>query len=168
MAKVIITCGKLCSGKTTYSETLCQKLPAVLFSIDDLTMLLLGPYPGDVLDEYFEKLQGYFYKKAADTAKNGVNVVLDLGLWQKSERLEAREFFKAEGVDLEIHYLKISDSLWRERIKNRNESISDQTRSSENPFKPLPYFVDENLLKKFESFFEEPDEQEVDKIILQG
>ena len=158
MAKVIITCGRLCSGKTTYAERIAKELPAVHFSIDDLTLLLLGPYPGDMLDEYVEKLKGYLYSKAAQTDKNGINVVIDHGLWTREERANTKEYFRREGVECELHYIKVSDRTWRSRIERRNKDI-DAGKSD-------AYYVDENLLKKFEGFFEEPIEDEVDKIIL--
>ena len=158
MAKVILTCGRLCSGKTTYSERLARELPAVHFSIDDITLLLLGPMPGDILDEYFEKLEGYFYEKAAETAKNGINAIIDIGLWTASEREYAKKFFRDRGVECEIHYLKVPERIWKERIEKRNRDVSDG--------KSRAYFVDENLLKKFESFFEEPAEGEVERIVL--
>ncbi len=157
MAKVILTCGRLCSGKTTYSERLSRELPAVHFSIDDLTLLLLGPQPGDILDEYFDKLEIYFYEKAAETAKNGINCVIDVGLWTADERAYAKKFFLDRGVDCEIHYLKIPDNIWKNRIEKRNRDISEG--------KSRAYYVDENLLKKFESFFEEPSDDEITRII---
>lgn len=157
MAKVVITCGKLCSGKTTYAEALSDELPAVHFSIDDLTLLLLGPYPGDILDEYFTKLEGYFYEQCVKLARRGINSVIDLGLWTKKERIQAREYFREKGVECEIHYLKIEDNLWHKRIEKRNRDIEDGAVKA--------YYVDENLLKKFESWFEEPEPEEVDKII---
>ena len=154
MAKVILTCGKLCSGKTTYSKRLAEALPAVRFSVDEITLLLLGPYPGDILDEYFEKLEGYLYEKAAETVKNGVNAVIDTGLWTEDERKYAKKFFADKGVSCEIHYLKISDEKWRERIDKRNRDVSDGKVSA--------YYVDENLLKKFERSFEEPSPGDAD------
>lgn len=157
MAKVILTCGRLCSGKTTYAKKLCQELPAVHYSIDELTMLLLGPYPGDILDEYFEKLEGYFYSKAAETAKSGINAVIDVGLWTKDERTAAREYFKNAGAECEIHYIKVADSVWKERIERRNADI-EAGRSND-------YYVDGNLFRKFETMFEEPQPEEIDATV---
>ncbi len=158
MAKVILTCGRLCSGKTTYAEMLAKDLPAVHFSIDDLTLLLLGPMPGDILDEYVEKLEGYYFKKAAETAKNGINAVIDLGLWTKAERENAKRYFLEDGAECEIHYLKVDESTWKKRIEKRNRDVEEGRNMS--------YFVDENLLNKFQSFFEEPSEGEVDRVIF--
>ena len=158
MARIIITCGKLCSGKTTYAKKLANELPAVDFSVDDLTLLLLGPYPGEVLDEYVEKLEGYFFEKSIELAKRGISSVIDIGLWTKAEREAVKRFYLERGAACELHYIKISDSVWRERVEKRNKDVEEGRNSA--------YYVDENLLKKFESFFEEPSPDEVDEIVF--
>ena len=157
MAKIILTCGKICSGKTTYAKRLARELPAVHFSVDDLTMLLLGPYAGDVLEEYVEKLEGYFFEKAVELAKSGISSVIDIGLWTEEERKDARRFFSERGVGCEIHYIKIPDDVWRGRIAKRNKDIEAG--------KSRDYYVDENLMKKFQSCFEEPSRESVDRVI---
>lgn len=42
MSKVILICGKMCSGKTTYAKSLIKKNPVVLLSCDELTTLFFG------------------------------------------------------------------------------------------------------------------------------
>lgn len=157
MAKIILTCGKICSGKTTYAKRLARELPAVHFSVDDLTMLLLGPYAGDTLDEYVGKLEGYFFEKAVELVKSGISSVIDIGLWTEEEREDARRFFGERGVGCEIHYIKIPDDVWLGRIAKRNKDIEAG--------KSRDYYVDENLMKKFQSCFEEPSLESVDRVI---
>lgn len=157
MSRIIITCGRLCSGKTTYAKSLADRLPAVHFSIDELTMLLLGPYAGDLLDEYFEKLEPFFFEKAIELSRRGISSVIDLGLWTREERDSARRFFRERGADCEIHYIKVPDGVWKERIAKRNRDIEAGLSKD--------YYVDENLMKKFESFFEEPSPDEVDLVV---
>ena len=157
MARIIITCGKLCSGKTTYSKRLAKEIGAVRLSVDEITLLLLGPFAGDILDEYFQKLEKYLMEKSLEAAEAGVSSVIDLGLWTKAEREKVREFYRERGAECEIHYLKVPDGVWRERIEKRNREIEAGLTEA--------YPVDENLLKKFESFFEEPSPDEVDAII---
>ncbi len=157
MARIIITCGKLCSGKTTYSKRLAKEIGAVRLSADEITLLLLGPFAGDILDEYFQKLEKYLMEKSLEAAEAGVSSVIDLGLWTKAEREKVRKFYRERGAECEIHYLKVPDGVWRERIEKRNREIEAGLTEA--------YPVDENLLKKFESFFEEPSPGEVDAII---
>lgn len=157
MARIILTCGKICSGKTTYSQKLAKELPAVYFSVDELTLLLLGPCPGDILDEYVEKLEPYFFEKSIELAERGISSVIDVGLWTKAEREDVRKFYGDRGASCELHYIKIPDDEWRLRIDRRNADVEAGKADA--------YYVDENLLKKFESFFEEPLPGEVDLII---
>ena len=157
MARIIITCGKLCSGKTTYSKRLAKEIGAVRLSVDEITLLLLGPFAGDILDEYFQKLEKYLMEKSLEAAEAGVSSVIDLGLWTKAEREKVRKFYRERGAECEIHYLKVPDGVWRERIEKRNREIEAGLTEA--------YPVDENLLQKFESFFEEPSPDEVDAII---
>ena len=46
MAKVILICGKICSGKTTYAKSLIKEKSAVLLSVDEITIILFGPNGG--------------------------------------------------------------------------------------------------------------------------
>lgn len=157
MARIIITCGKICSGKTTYAKRLVKEIGAVHLSVDDITLLLLGPFPGDILDEYVEKLEGYFLEKSLEIAAAGNNVVIDLGLWTRLEREDVREFYRKRGAECELHYIKIPDKVWRERIEKRNRDVEAGLVQA--------YLVDENLQRKFESWFEEPTRDEVDEVI---
>ena len=47
MAKVILTCGKLGCGKTTYAKRLCAERGAVLLSADELMLALFGQDAGE-------------------------------------------------------------------------------------------------------------------------
>ena len=38
MSKVILTCGKICCGKTTYAQKLCKENNAILLSVDEITL----------------------------------------------------------------------------------------------------------------------------------
>ena len=55
--KVIMTCGKPCSGKTTYAKAYCERHNAVLLSADELMLSLFGNDAGEKHDEYVEKIK---------------------------------------------------------------------------------------------------------------
>ena len=105
MAKVIMTCGKICTGKSTYSGKLSKEYKGVVLSVDEITLALFEHDIGDKHDEYVEKAELYLYKKSLEIIENGIDVILDWGFWQKSERDYAREFYKAHGIGYEFHYL---------------------------------------------------------------
>ncbi|MBS7295851.1 MAG: AAA family ATPase [Treponema sp.] len=62
MAKVYILCGKICSGKSTYSQQLRKDKKAVILSVDDITLTLLGQNGGDTLDVYVENWSSTFFR----------------------------------------------------------------------------------------------------------
>ena len=64
MAKVYLICGKLCCGKTTYSQKLCAENDAVLLSVDEMILFVLGQNCGAKLDEYVLNEKKYLLNKS--------------------------------------------------------------------------------------------------------
>lgn len=154
MANVILICGKICSGKSTYAERLRTENNAAVLSVDEIMLGIFGQYVGEKHDEYCENLQKYLFNKSLELIEVGVNVILDWGFWQKDEREFAKEFYKSRNIDCEFHYIDVSDEVWKQRIEKRNSSISDVDLNA--------YFVDDNLARKFGAIFECPGEDEID------
>lgn len=159
MAKVILICGKICCGKSTYAEQLRVQNNAVLLSTDEITLALFGQHCGDNHDAYVERTQNYLFNKSLELIEVGINVILDWGFWLKEERDYAREFYNSRNIDCEFYYIDISDETWKARLKKRNSEVIAETTSA--------YYVDDNLATKFASIFEVPSEDEID-VIYQG
>ncbi len=157
MAKVIMTCGRICSGKSTYAEELRKKHKGVLLSVDEITLALFGQNAGDKHDDYVERAEKYLFGKSLEIIENGIDVILDWGFWQKAERDYARSFYKNHGVECEFHYIDISDEEWKRRIEKRNGMVEKGEISA--------YFVDENLAVKADGFFEKPLDGEIDIMV---
>lgn len=160
MSKVILICGKLCSGKTTYAKKLCHERKAVALSIDELMLSLLEPYLGDRHEYYTEKAQRYLFDKSLEILAAGADVVLDWGFWTKTSREYAKEFYKSRGIPCEMHYIAIDDAEWKARIAKRNEAVSAGETGA--------YFVDENLVEKFAGLFELPRYDEINVLASDG
>ncbi len=154
MANVWMTCGKICSGKSTYARELRRRHHAAVLSVDEITLALFGPEPGDMLDEYVQRAETYLYQKSVELVETGINVVLDWGFWTKRERDEAREFYAAHGIACYFHYLEIGEEEWRRRIEKRNAAVLAHKISA--------YYVDEGLARKFADVFEPPARSEID------
>jgi len=154
MAKVILICGKICSGKSTYAEQMRVQNHAVLLSTDEITLALFGQYCGDKHDDYVERTQNYLFNKSLEFIEVGINVILDWGFWVKEKRDYAREFYNSRNIEYEIHYIDISDETWKMRLTKRNRAILAKETSA--------YYVDENLASKFGAIFEKPDMNEID------
>ncbi len=156
MAKVYLICGKLCCGKTTYSQKLCAENDVVLLSVDEMTLTVFGQNCGDKHDEYVLNAKKYLLSKSLELIDKNINIVLDWGFWTRKEREFAKDFYKSRGIDCELHYIDISDDVCKARIEKRNKAVLTDKTSA--------YYVDENLLDKFNSIFEAPSEDEIDVV----
>ena len=154
MAKVIMTCGKLCSGKTTYAKKLQQEGRAVILSIDEIMLAVFGQDAGEKHDDYVAGIKRYLYQKTLEINSNGLDVILDWGFWTKEERACARSFFGSNGITNEFHFIDIDDGEWHRRIEERNQEALAQNIDA--------YYVDEGLAEKFNAIFEKPDPSEID------
>lgn len=154
MAKVILTCGKICSGKSTYAHKLRTENNAVLLSVDEITLALFGRDAGENHDTMVERTEKYLFEKSAEIIRTGINVVLDWGFWTKAERDFAKEFYRSRGIAYEFHYIDISDETWHANLTKRNGEVLAGKTSA--------YYVDDGLAKKFEAIFEVPDRSEMD------
>ena len=157
MGKVIIVCGKICSGKSYYSRKLKEELNAVIISPDEATYDLIKNEQGEFYNIFSDRLIKYLTKKVGEIAKAGVNVIFERGLWSKQERKNAREYYKNNGIECEIHYVCVDDETWKQNIAERNQRVLDGNGDSD-------FYLDEGLMKKLESKWEEPTDDEVDVI----
>lgn len=150
MAVVYLTCGKICSGKSTFAKKLSKEKNAVILSCDELTKLFP---PTENHEEVLEAVERYLLRKMEEIISCRINVILDWGFWTKRKRSEMTSFLETLGIAYEWHYINVSDSQFRENIKKRNSSLGESD-----------YFVDEGLLNKCLSIFEEPDEDELNNL----
>ena len=157
MAKVILICGKICSGKTYYSNSIKDSLNAVIISPDEATYDLINNEQGEFYNIFSKRLTNYLTKKVAEIAIAGANVIFERGLWTKKEREETVKYYKDRNIDCEIHYVYVDDETWKKNIFERNQRIENGTGGSD-------FYLDEGLLKKIESIWEEPTNEEIDVI----
>ena len=156
MSKVIMTCGMICCGKSTYAKELQAEQNAVILSIDDITLTLFPEGSGDMHDTYALRAEQYLLNLSTQVLLAGVDVILDWGLWTRAIRNRVRQFYAShEGIKTELHYLRINPEEWERRIEKRN--ASDEAA----------YYVDEGLLSKVKALFEEPSAEEVDVLVEQ-
>ena len=156
MAKVIMTCGRICCGKTTYARRLQEERNAVILSIDDITLRLFPEGAGEMHDTYALRAEQYLLELSLQFIRTGADVILDWGLWTREQRSRIRSFYTSRGIENEIHYLRIGKEEWESRIRRRNG------RQAEDP---SAYYVDEGLLQKVESMLQEPGTDEVEVIV---
>jgi len=154
MAKVILLCGKIASGKSVYAKRICKEENAVMLSVDELVLSVLGSDLGEKHDEITQRVQAYLFEKSLDIVRAGTNVLLDWGFWTRERRAAARVFYEERGVACEFHYIDVPDDVWHRNIEIRNRAVLAGKTDA--------YHVDDGLMKKLESLFEAPSREEID------
>ena len=154
MAKIILICGKICSGKTYYCKKLANDHNAVILSCDEIENELFHHELGEREDEVIKDIKRYLHKKASEIYLAGSNVILDWGFWSREEREQVSEYYKKQSIFYEWHYIDISIDEWYQNINSRNEAVLAGETTD--------YFVDDGLLGKLSSLFETPNREEVD------
>jgi len=154
MPEIILICGKICSGKTTYAKKLCRQRRAVLLSVDEIMLSMFGQHCGDMHDTYAERTRNYLLEKAAELYEEGIGAVLDWGFWTKDGREVTAAFFRNRGIPYRLYYIDVPENIWRERLEKRNREVLEGSVRA--------YYVDENLAAKFEAVFQMPDDEEID------
>lgn len=155
MGKVILICGKICSGKSCYARALQEAQSGVILSVDEATFDLIGNEQGPFYDAFLEKVNHYLRKKAVQIARAGANVILDWGFWTKQSRANISAFLKSNQIPYEWHYVDVTGEQWQWNIRQRNERVLRGKGGCD-------FFVDEGLLRKLEALFEEPGKEEMD------
>jgi predicted kinase len=154
MNKIILICGKICSGKTTYARKIANDNNAIILSVDEITLALFGQHIGDKHDEMVEKTEKYLLKKAVEIISLGINVIFDWGFWTHEQRQFVTKHFTDLGIKIEWHYIEVNNIIWQKYLYKRNNEIKNNTDNY--------YFIDNNIAEKFWNIFEEPKPNEID------
>lgn len=157
MAKAILICGAICSGKTTYAKKYMEENPAVLLSMDELMLALFPPQLGDMHDEISAKCRAYLLERAAEIIRAGMDVILDWGFWKREDRKDITGYFCSRGICVSWVYVECTEKTLDERIKKRNGKVERGENTA--------YFVDENLKRKCLGRFEPPVDGETDVVV---
>ena len=159
MGKVILICGKIGAGKTTYANQLAEKQQAVIFSHDDIMLGLFGArlYEEDKpqFHKYAPWAEQYMKQKAGECARAGAVAICANGFWSREERDDLRKLYTNMGVRCELHFVNPTETQRKANIKKRNTEIQQGMPG---------YVINE---EDFHHFFEAPDADEADVIINQ-
>lgn len=161
MAKVIILCGRIASGKTYYAENYKAKTNTIILSVDDLLLQLSDTCLGDRHDDVAFRCENYLYGLAEQIIATGADVIIDYGYWLKKEREAARLYFKVRNIKAELHYIDAPEETRIRHLLCRNEKLSKEEARE----KKKAYYIEEDLRKKLDRKFEEPDIEEIDRLI---
>lgn len=157
MAEVILLCGKIAVGKTTYAAYLQRNRNAVVLSCDELMLSLFDSCLGDKHDATVKRCSLYLSGIADQVVAAGVDVVLDFGSWTAAERDAVRTFFAEHNNPVRLYYLFCEESVRLERLRLRNIAL----RNADGRV----YIIEEDLRRRLDAKFELPSENETDKLI---
>src|SRR5262245_29623916 len=131
-----VMCGKIASGKSTFASQLGETPGTVLLSEDHMLARL---YPGEIktLDDYARcarRLREAVGRHIAGMLRGGIDVVLDFQANTPSARAWARQLFEAGNADHQLHYLRATDALCKQRLAQRNASGAHEYQVSDADF----------------------------------
>ena len=125
MARLIMVCGQVGAGKTTYAYRLSDELSAIRFSIDPWMQTLFSQDMGELDYEWMinrvYRCYDQIWEVSAQILGRGGNVILDLGFTEKTQREQFYARVQRVGIEPELHYLEVPVDVRRNRVAQRNE-----------------------------------------------
>lgn len=113
-------CGLPGSGKTTLAKRLEADGAGVRICTDDWQAELGVPHADT---EFHERLQPVLYRHALTLLEHGTDVILEDGLWMRSERAEKFGDARRRGARIVLHVFDVPrDVLWGRLERRRAEA----------------------------------------------
>lgn len=154
MANVLICCGKIASGKTTFCKKIEKEHGVFVFNADEWMLHFFGEAPDcSVFHAQLEKCITMMYRLADRLLLRGIDVAFDFGFWTKKDRKACIERFTNGKNALHIVYFPVDDKQQLANLHKRQQGNMKNT-----------FTFTEEKLKFFNEKFEEPDEHECIKV----
>jgi len=148
--------GNTGSGKTTYSNTLKEKLGGIVFTIDtwNKALFLKDKNDSDGIDWFLERIErseSIMQNLILQLETRNVDSILDLGLSKFSHREKFRNFAKEHSLKIKLHFLDIPKEIRKKRIVERNTTKGET----------FEFVVSDADFEFMEVWFETPTETEI-------
>jgi predicted kinase len=160
--------GYIAVGKTTFARELARERNALLLSLDEWIVSLVGDgarpdptfrpsYSGEEMRAFADRLQERFWHLIAWQVTHDTEVVLDWGFWKRSDRDALRERARRMGVPCVLYHVVCSSDRARMRLRRRNEGLSP------DPYSGGTFLLSEEAYDELAGLFEPlgPDEPHV-------
>ena len=148
-AELVLCCGRVCSGKSTYARSL-EASGYFRFSADAWMLHFYEPSEDRaVFDAQLARCKAMIRWQAEKLLASGQSVVLDDGFWTRAERDETKRHFADRGVIVRLEVFPID--LETQVLRSRQRQVEDTEAH---------FDFDEATIAVLNSFFEEPGEDE--------
>jgi len=151
-----LVCGKIASGKSTLALKLASQSATILISEDQWLSRLYPDEMKSVKDyvKYSARLRTLIGQHIQYLLQQGLSVVMDFPANTVELRMWMRGIFENAQAAHELHFLDVSDTLCKDRLRRRNEGGQHAFAPSEADF---------DLIS---SYFERPTTEESFNIIV--
>jgi predicted kinase len=125
-------CGKIASGKTTQARRVAQEEHAILVS-EDLWLSRMYPDDGFVQPDYIRRstrLRAALGPHVIDLLRHGVSIVFDFAGNLPPDRAWVRALADVAQADHVLHYIKVSDAVCKERLRQRNKATPEGSQET--------------------------------------
>jgi predicted kinase len=149
MAVLFITCGVPGAGKTTEAKRLEREHRALRLTPDDWLRQLFPEQKTGVGPSTRAAIEALHWAMALRALELGCNVVLDYGLWGRSERDRFRSEAQARGAQVVLYFLDPPREELMRRLAVRNADLRAGT-----------FHIAEQLLEEALATFQRPTPEE--------
>lgn len=119
-----LMCGLPGSGKTTRAREIEQSAHAMRLTPDEWMVPLFGEqHNTPELLKARDTLEGLLFNLAEKALNLGIHVVVDYGVWSRSERETFRARARAAGARTELIYLDVPLDELKARVEARNQTL---------------------------------------------
>ena len=151
MARIVLCCGKVSCGKSTFSKRLESEQGFFPFSADEWMLHFYGePAEREVFEQSLGRCKEMIYRLSERLLARGQDVVLDFGFWKREERDRVRARFEALGHEVALVYFPVDEARQMRFLQARQASSGEGEH----------YVFDAATVSVLNSMFECPAEEE--------
>ncbi len=150
MTTLVLCCGRVCSGKSSFARKIETDRGFFHLSADEWMLRLFGETTDRAeFDDRLARCRGLIEDLAARLLARGTDVVLDFGFWKRLDRDETRARFASAGHRVVLVYFPIDPETQLAYARKRAATGNAGE-----------YAFDGETIEALNRFFEEPSPEE--------